>query len=867
PHAFSSQLEKNGAVGVNAFTTKDQTQFTASIPSDMLEQWFSIISEQLFEPSWREFYVEKEVVQREWAFRYINNPEGAAWLDLNATAYTAHPYHNPTIGWKSDMEKYSTKDAIEFHQKYYHPNNAVCVLVGDVKVEEVKKLAKIYFGRYPPGMSAPEKVTEEPPQEGPRRSIRFLKGAHTPLVRIGFHAAKMGTRDFYALDGMTMILSQGRYARLAQNIVNKGLALHAWAHNPDNRYGGMVIVGGSPIEPDELKNRDLPEVEKRKVYLKACEELEKILLAEVEKLKTELVPQRELERIRKLNQREFLDRMRSNEDLASTLATLEVQVGWNYFKTYLEKIAEVTPEDIRQVAKKYIRNENKTTIYVIPGGKPDHPPEYYTEIRSVSGSVAARMKKPKEFINNSIYPTPEGWKHPLSFERQPEKIEYPKAEMEKLKGSTVFYLPDRELPLIDLTILVKAGAVDEDDNKLGLTRVLNGCLIQGGTEKYPPSELAMVLDENAIRLSFSALDEETVIRLSVMKSDWEKGLSLLTEILTRPRFDPEVLKATKKQVLTALKRQGGNAMAVARREWMIWHFKGHPYGRDPLEELKTVPKVTRNDLKEFLEKYFVPFNMVVAISGDIEKDLALKGLEKLFHSLPQSQAPGRKIKNPVETPPVLALIHKPGQVQSQIIMGLPGVKRTHPAYWKLSLLMDILGGDESLIYRRLRDDLGLSYATCFYQAFRWKAGMLIGYIGCKGDRTSEAIYETVKIMDSLKKGIPKEDFELKKLEALNSFVFNVDSPSELVETYSHYYLRNEPLDTLERIQNAFIKSKSEELKKLAKEFLDSEILQIYVVGDKNTKVKKKDGTKITLEEDLRVLAKTLNLPYKEIALR
>jgi predicted Zn-dependent peptidase len=110
PQAFSSQLGRNGAVSVNAFTGRDQTQYMMSVPSDMIEQWFSIVSEQLFEPSWREFYVEKEVVQREWAYRYINDPEGAAWLDLNATAYTAHPYRNPVIGWKSDIEKFSTRN-------------------------------------------------------------------------------------------------------------------------------------------------------------------------------------------------------------------------------------------------------------------------------------------------------------------------------------------------------------------------------------------------------------------------------------------------------------------------------------------------------------------------------------------------------------------------------------------------------------------------------------------------------------------------------------------------------------------------------------------------------------------------------------
>ena len=120
PQAFSAQLGKNGAAGVNAFTSKDQTQYVMSVPSDMIEQWFSIVSEQLFEPAWREFYVEKEVIQREWAYRYINNPGGAAWLDLEATAYNAHPYRNPVIGWKADMDNFNTKDAIEFHRRYYN---------------------------------------------------------------------------------------------------------------------------------------------------------------------------------------------------------------------------------------------------------------------------------------------------------------------------------------------------------------------------------------------------------------------------------------------------------------------------------------------------------------------------------------------------------------------------------------------------------------------------------------------------------------------------------------------------------------------------------------------------------------------------
>ncbi|MGD2125074.1 MAG: pitrilysin family protein [Desulfobacteraceae bacterium] len=867
PQAFSSQLGRNGAVGVNAFTSRDQTQYFMSIPSDMVEQWFSIVSEQLFEPAWREFYVEKEVVQREWAFRYVNDPDGAAWLDLHATAYTAHPYRNPTIGWKTDMEKFNTTDAIQFHKRYYKPTNAVCVLVGDITVQKARALAKIYFERYPAGNPAPEEVTTEPPQHGPRKSVRFLKGARKPRVLIGFHGSRMGTDDFYALDAMTMVLSHGRGARMTQEIVNKGRAVEAWAYNPDNRYGGMFVIGGSPNEPEGLKKEALKQTEKQQTYLKACEDMEKLLLVEVEKLKTELVSRRELERIKKLNHRDLLDRLRTNEALAGTLSNLEVQVGWHYILNYLDRVADVTPEDIRRVAKKYFRTENKTSIYVIPGGKPEQPPEPYEEVRSLSASAAGKVFRPDTFINRSRYPTPQGWKHPLSFDRKPNKIEYEKPEMATIQGATLFYLPDRELPLIDLTLLVKAGEVDVEDDKIGLTQIFNDTLILGGTETYLPAELAMILDESAIRLSVSVKQEDAVISLSVMKEDWEKGLALLEDVLIRPRFDPKVVEVAKAQALVALRRQGGDAQAVSMREAMIWHFKGHRYGRDPLRALATIPKITRNDLKGFLRTYFVPSNIIASVAGDIEKRSAIKGLGKLFKALPIGTPPERKLKEPSDTPAVLALIHKPGQIQSQITMALRSIKRTHPDYWKMNLLMNILGGSDSLMFTRLREDLGLVYSAWFYQTYKWNAGMLVGYIGCRGEKTGMAILETVKTINELSRDVPEKEFEQKRLDVLNSFVFNVDTPAELVEVYSRYYMRKEPLDTLERIQDAYLGANTEELENLARSLLDPKKLQIFVVGDKTASIRKKDATVLSLEEDLKSLSKQLRLPYTEISLR
>ena len=867
PQAFSSQLGKNGAVGVNAYTTKDQTQYMASIPSDMLEQWFSIVSEQLFEPAWREFYVEKEVVQREWAFRYVNDSGRAAWLDLNATAYTAHPYRNPTIGWKADMEKYSTQDAVAFHQRYYNPSNTVCVLVGDLTVDTAKRLAQIYFGRYPSGKRAPENVTTEPKQQGPRKSIRYLKGARTPLVRIGFHGTRMNTDDFYAIDALTMILSHGRSARMTQNIINKGLAVRAWSYNPDNRYGGMVTLGGSPNEPEIVKQEGVSDEEKRQAYLTACEQLESILLAELNKMKTELVSGKDLQRIKKLNQRDFIDRMRSNESLAGTLATLEVQVGWRYLLAYLDKIDAVTPADIQRVANTYIQTDNKTSVYVIPGGRPERPPENYAEVRSISGSAAARATYAGDLDNHSIYTTPNGWKHPLSFQREPQKIVYPEADVLSVGGTKVFYLTDNELPLIDLTMLVKAGAVDVDPSQIGLTDVLNRTIIRGGTERYSPSELALALDENAIRLNIGVGEEETVIHLSVLKDDWKFGLRLLAEILIHPRFEPQIFDIAKMQEITSLKRQGGDAKAVASREREIWHYKNHPYGRDPLIGLQTIPTITPEDVKMFVAEYFVPANMVVAIAGDIDKKEVVAGLSEFFQALPPRPAPQRKLEDPKETPPTLTLIHKPGQVQSQVTLSLPSVKRTHPDFWKISLLMKMFGGGDSLMYNRLRNDLGLVYSAGFYQTYKWSAGALFGYIGCKGDKTVPAISETIAVMTSLRQNVPHDELQQKRLDALNSFVFNVDTQSDLVKVYGRYYMRHEPLDTLEKIQDAFFNASRDDLGRIAKIYLETQKLQIFVVGDKLIKLKNDAGDDITLEEDLKALAQSLGVPYREIELR
>ena len=858
PKALSAQLNRNGAIEVNAFTSTDQTQYTASVPSDMLEQWFSIMSEQLFEPSWREFYIEKEIVQREWDYRYVNNPNGVAWLELFSNAYAAHPYHNPVIGWKSDMEKYSTEDAIRFHSRYYTPENAVAVFVGDITESEVRRLAGIYFARYPGKNSpAPEAVTKEPEQNGSRHRIRMLKGAKTPLIRLGFHGVPMDHKDFHALDMLTMILSSGRGAIYTQNIVNKGLAVEAWAYHPDNRYGGLIILGGVPNDPGQNASKS--------DYIKACEDLEGMLLSEVFAIAENGINKEDLGRVLTLARFDFLNSLRSNESMASMLATSEIQTGWKYILNYQGNLSKVTADDIKRVANEYFKKNGITSVYVIPGGEPEAPVIEYSEIRSARPDINAGISSSNSDFNNiSQYPTPEQWKHPLSFNRKPEKIIYPEADSFDINGVKVFFMPSKDLPLIDLSILVKAGNVDVSLEKQGLEMILEEALLLGGSADMSHEKLAEFLDSNAISIDFSIGTESSSINMSVLKEKWFAGANILRDIISKPVFEEKIVDVLKLRNISKLNRQNENAASIARREAMVARYEGHPYGRNPLNGLNTIPNITRQDLFSFMDEYFVPSNMVIAISGDITRQDAEEAVSAILNDLPKKSAPDRTMENPPETPPKLILINKPGQVQSQIVFTMPGVKRENPEFWYIALLANIFGGSDSLMYTRLRDDLGLVYAAYFYQSWLWQSGLLNGYIGCKADQTVKALAETISLMNQIATGVPDDLLELKRLDVLNSFVFNVDTPHSLVKTYAGYFMRKESMYMLSQIQDFYMNADKETLTALAKEYLTTNHMQIIVVCDETIPVWGEGKT--SLRSALEKFAESQNLSFLEIVL-
>lgn len=338
--------QENGSSGLNAFTWYDVTQYHVSLPSNRLELWFFLEADRMENPVLREFYSERDVVYEERRMRIDTSPYGKMWEEMGAAAFYSLPYHNYVIGWPGDIATMSRKQVEDFYKKYYSPNNAVVVIIGDIKEEEVMKLMKKYFEVIPSSPRQTEVITSEIPQTGERRvEVEFDA---QPQIRVCFHGPKFGDDDQYVLDIIGQLLSGGRTSRYYKKLVeDKEMALFAQANRIDLKYSNFFMLAGAPKDP----------------YTAA--DLEKEMLEALELLKKEKVSDWELQKVKNQIEAAFIEQLSASHELATTLAFAQNLTGdWRNFDTR-EKYKKVTSEDIIKVANKYFKKSNRTVITLV----------------------------------------------------------------------------------------------------------------------------------------------------------------------------------------------------------------------------------------------------------------------------------------------------------------------------------------------------------------------------------------------------------------------------------------------------------------------------------------------------------------------
>ncbi|MCC5926760.1 MAG: insulinase family protein [Bacteroidetes bacterium] len=347
---FSQIIDRAGGVGLNAGTGMDFTIYFYSLPQNKAELWFSLEAERFKDPVMREFYVEKEVITEERRQVVESNPIRRFLEEFTAVAFTALPYRDALIGWPSDIESVTIASALEFYERFYVPSNMFVVIVGDVDAAEMIEFAELYFNDMPgEGVEPPIMMVEEPRQRGERRFT--IEDTTQPMLAIGYKTVSASHPDALALDVLAGVLFEGRTSRMNRSLVDEqelALAALSLSGFPGDKH--TTLFGALA-----LPNQDV-----------SLEDLEAAIHAEFDRLKTELVSEEELQRVITVRRANLLRQLGNNNGIANLIAFTQGKTGdWRTIFTDLDRMMELTPEDLQRVANIYFDHSQRTVGYVV----------------------------------------------------------------------------------------------------------------------------------------------------------------------------------------------------------------------------------------------------------------------------------------------------------------------------------------------------------------------------------------------------------------------------------------------------------------------------------------------------------------------
>lgn len=680
PGEFDKILETKGAI-TNAATSKDFTHYYITIPSKDFDLAMDLHGDMILHPliPRKEMEKERKVVLEEIS-KDLNSPTKIMQDNLNSMLYTTHPYKRKVIGRSDVIETITRDQVLSFYNKNYSPSNMVTVIIGDVDANHaIEKTKEAFNAEYK--KQTKTIYTKEAPLTKQQKKVEYLDTESGYMV-IGFRGTPIDDKDSYALDVLATILGDGRSSVLNQVLKEKKrIAFSVDAGNSTFRDDGIFYISAN-YEPSK------------------CKIVQDTIFNEIEKIQKNGVTDDQLKLAKNIIERSTYYSRESITNIATEIGyTMALTNDIKFYDTYLDNIKNVSKEDVKKVAEKYLGINRSAVSIVLPKSAKEIPVASLTQQAPATAELVSENAQTQ--------------KYKLS------------------DGATMLYTPNNVNDIIAISIYAKGGQLAEQ--KAG-TANLTATAMMRGTKNYTSLELSQVLEDNGIKIQPSASADAFVINVLTTKDEYDKTLELLNEVVNNATFEDYEIDKVKTEKLNTIKRNKDVPLQRAIEEYRDLIYQNSPYSISSKILEKNIPNITKEDIINYYNSIFAPNNLVISINGNIDKDKTIQDLNNIFK-------PKENTKNfdfaqynskiPTVTTPRQTIQKVPTTETAWILLGWQtnGVLNEKD-YATLQVIDSLLGsGMSSRLFKDLREQEGLAYQLGSGYSPNVLRGSFLLYIG------------------------------------------------------------------------------------------------------------------------------------------
>lgn len=819
---FKLITESGGTL--NGSTNRDRTNYYETVPANQVEKMIWLEADRmgflLDAVTQQKFEIQRSTVKNERGQNYDNRPYGlfGEFASKNLYPY-GHPYSWMTIGYLEDLNRSDVNDLKNFFLRWYGPNNATLTIGGDVKTKDIVKLAEKYFGSIPRGPEVtPTKLA--PVQLEKNRYASYTDNyARVPQLRITYPTVPDYHADMPALNCLAAVIGQGRTSVLYQSMVKTQKAVSAGAFNMSAELAGEFTFSAAPFpgkslsEMEQLINEGLAEFEKRGVTDE-----------DIEKFKSQF-------------EARTINGLASVSGKVSQLAAYQTYLGNpNYIGKQLAAYQAVTKADVMRVYNQYIKGKNRLVVSALPKGKEDlkagtdnytvdasgyKAPDYgYAGLKYVKAKDNFDRSKIPGQGPNPVVSVPAFWTKTTS------------------NGIKVIGTKNTEIPTATINIYIKGGKLMEtaDFSKAGVSSLF-AAMMNEDTKSFTSEQFSLELDKLGSNISVGSSTDAIVFSVQSLTRNLDKTMSLLKERMFNPQFNEDDLARIKKQRTEAINNSRTSAAVVAGNVYDALNYgKQNIFGIPDNGTVETIKNITLADIQAYCDKYMGSQEAVVVVVGDVTESQVMPKLALLNDLKNKEVTYPVRLAGPTITKTKIYLVDIPNAAQTEFRVGaVTGLKYDATGeYYKSQLMNYNLGASfNSRLNINLREDKGWTYgARSNFSADKY-TGTWTFSSGIRADATDSALREVIREVKGFRdNGIKAEEIKFMQNSIGQADARNYETGGQkaaFIGRIVQYGLEDDYVKTQINILNNISK---EEIDGLAKKYLDTEKMNIVLVGDK-----------------------------------